>query len=32
MYLKQQEDIKCTEELYKEFYLKDPLDSFSQFN
>ena len=28
MYLKQQEDLKCTEELYKEFYRKDPLDSF----
>ena len=26
------EDLKCTEEHYKEFYLKDPLDNFSEFN
>jgi len=32
MYLKLLEDLKCTEEHYKEFYLKDPLDKFSKFN
>ena len=32
MYLKLLEDLKCTEERYKEFYLKDPLDKLSKFN
>ena len=32
MFLKLPEDLRCTEELYKEFYLKDPLDKFSKFN
>jgi len=32
MYLKLLEDLKCTEEHYKEFYLKDRLDKFSKFN
>ena len=29
MFQKQLEDLRCTEELYKEFYLKDPLNKFS---
>jgi len=32
MYLKLLEDLKCTEEHCKEFYLKDRLDKFSKFN
>ena len=32
MYLRLLEDLKCTEERYKEFYLKDPLDKFSKFD
>jgi len=31
MFLKQLEDLRCIEELYKEFYLKDHLDKFSEF-
>ena len=29
MFLKQLEDLKCTEELFKEFCLKDRLNNFS---
>ena len=32
MYQKLQEDLKCTEELYKEFFLKDLLNKISKFN
>jgi two-component system response regulator RegA len=32
MFQKQQEDLKCTEELFKEFFLKDHLDKFFNFN
>ena len=31
-YLRQQEGLKCTEELFKEYYLKDRLNKFSKFN
>ena len=31
MYLKQHEGLKCTEELFKEFSLKDHLDKLSNF-
>ena len=30
MYLKLLEDFKCTEELYKEYFLKDLLDNLNQ--
>jgi len=32
MFQKQPEDLKCTEEPFKEFYLKDHLDKFVNFN
>ena len=31
MFLRLQEDLKCTEELFKEYYLKDRLNKFSKF-
>jgi len=31
MFLRPQEDLKCTEELFKEYYLKDRLNKFSKF-
>ena len=31
MYPRQLEDLKCTEEPYKEFSQRDPLDSSSKF-
>ena len=32
MFQKQLDVLKCTEELYKEYYLRDHLDKFSKFN